>query len=68
VNPGGLQGVEIPAGSRRSFNIGEFVTTFDVSTKVECTDGNVICERAMYWTAPGSPTRVLGHDSIGLDP
>jgi hypothetical protein len=63
--PPDLQGVEIPASSRRSFNIGNYVTTFDVSTRVDCVDGEVICERAMYWTPDGSATRALGHDSIG---
>jgi len=67
VKPPDLQGVDIPAGSRRSFNVGIWVETFDVSTKVECTDGDVICERAMYWTPEGMDTRVLGHDSIGVN-
>jgi P pilus assembly chaperone PapD len=64
--PGTLQDVTIPAGSRVSFNLGNFVNTYDVSTKVEATDGNVICERAMYFTLPGASQRVLGHDSIGV--
>ena len=53
VKPPELQGVEIPAGSRRSFNLGNYVTSYNVSTKVESSDGLVICERAMYWTPPG---------------
>jgi len=68
VKPPELQGVEIPAGTRRSFNLGNWVTTYDVSTKVECVDGAVICERAMYWTPPGQAWRELGHDSIGFTP
>lgn len=68
VNPPELQGVEIPAGSRRSFNLGRYVTTFNVSTKVRSTDGLVICERAMYWTPLGQGFRDLGHDSIGYSP
>jgi uncharacterized repeat protein (TIGR01451 family) len=59
--PPDLQGVEIPGFSRRSFNLGNYVTTFDVSTKVTSTDGEVICERAMYWG-----DREGGHDSIGV--
>jgi hypothetical protein len=66
VKPVKLQGVEIPAGSRRSFNLGNQVTTFNVSTKVDCTDGKVICERAMYWTPEGQAYRELGHDSVGV--
>ena len=57
--PAGLQGQEIPAGSRRSFNIGEYWTDWNVSTKVVAT-GEVICERAMY-----GPGRVWAHDSVG---
>jgi len=67
VKPPELQGVEIPAGSRRSFNLGNYVTTFNVSTKVESPDSLVICERAMYWTPEGRPHRVLGHDSRGVN-
>jgi hypothetical protein len=60
--------VEIPAHSRRSFNLGEYVQTYDVSTKVECAYGEVICERAMYWRpALGEPWE-LGHDSCGVVP
>jgi hypothetical protein len=49
----------LPANSRRSFNVGKYVTTYDVSTKVTAS-GGVVCERAMYgnnWT--------WAHDSIG---
>jgi len=66
--PPGLQNFSIPAGSRVSFDIGKEVTTYDVSTKVEATDGNVICERAMYFTPPGAGQKELGHDSIGFVP
>ena len=55
--------MEIPAESRRSFSLGNWVTTYDVSTKVECTDGMVVCERAVYWG-----NRTGGHDSIGYAP
>ncbi len=48
LRPQELQGVTIPAASRRTFKVNDFVTTFDVSTKVTATGGNIICERAMY--------------------
>jgi hypothetical protein len=67
VAPADLQDVAIDAKHRMSFNIGDYVTTFDVSTMVECTDGDVVCERAMYWTnLIAEPVqRTLGHCSIG---
>jgi len=52
--------MEIPARSRRSFNIGEYVTTYNVSTLVNSSDGDIICERAMYGGG-----RTWAHDSIG---
>nr|WP_303646227.1 DUF5719 family protein [Candidatus Solincola tengchongensis] len=68
VKPPELQHVEIGAGSRRTFNLGNYVKTTDVSTKVLCRDGRVICERAVYWRpSPGSPWTV-GHDSRGISP
>jgi N-acetylmuramoyl-L-alanine amidase len=42
----GPQGT-IPPLTRRSYNLGDYVTTFDVSATVTATSG-VICERAMY--------------------
>ncbi len=60
--PENLQDQEIAAGSRRSFNLGEHITDWNLSTKVEAT-GQVICERAMY-----GPGRVWAHDSIGYSP
>jgi len=58
--PSGLQGQEIPAGSRRSFPLHSFVQSFNVSTLVECRDGTVVCERAVYWNG-----REGGHVSLG---
>ncbi len=55
----------IPPHSRRSYLLNSYVTTFEVSTMVKA-DVDVICERAVYWTPPGSATRRLGHDSIGV--
>ncbi len=59
VIPPELQGVALPAFSRRSFNVGDYVQTFDVSTLVDAADP-VVCERAMY-----GPGRAWAHDSIG---
>ena len=49
----------VAARSRYSFNIGDFVNTYNVSTKVT-SDKGVVCERAMYGSG-----RVWAHDSIG---
>ncbi len=56
----------IPADSRRSYLVNNYVTSYDVSTKVVSSGPDIICERSMYWTPPGGTTRVLGHDSIGV--
>jgi streptogramin lyase len=56
----GPQGFPIAAGTRHSFNLSEYVTDWDVSTKVEA-NGSVICERAMYGNG-----RTWAHDSIGV--
>lgn len=58
-----LQGVEIPTASRASYKVNNYVTTYNVSTKVEATDGQVMCERAMY-----GPGRGWAHDSVGATP
>ena len=44
----------IPPGVRRSYNLGEYVTTYDVSTVVTAS-GGVVCERSMY----GESTREM---------
>ena len=49
--------------SRRTFPLHAYITTYDVSTKVEATGGVVICERAMY-----SGDWIWGHDSVGFTP
>jgi N-acetylmuramoyl-L-alanine amidase len=59
-SPPSLQGVAIPASSRRTFKLNDYLTTYNVSTKVQATDGNVVCERAMY-----GDNRTWAHDSIG---
>ncbi|MDD3719628.1 MAG: DUF5719 family protein [Actinomycetota bacterium] len=48
LRPPQLQGVSVPSGSRVSFNLGDYVTTYDVSAMVTSQGGDVICERAMY--------------------
>jgi len=60
VAPVDLQGVLIPAASRRTFKVNDYVTTYNVSTRVVCTDGGVVCERSMY-----GDNRTWAHDSIG---
>lgn len=62
VMPEGLRNQTVPANSRRSFPIHDFVTTWDVSTRVEAS-GEVIAERSMY-----GPDRSWAHDSIGCGP
>ncbi|MEW6555672.1 MAG: DUF5719 family protein, partial [Actinomycetota bacterium] len=59
--PTELQNQTIPKNSRRTFPLHAYITTYDVSTKVEATGGEVICERAMY-----SGDWSWGHDSIGV--
>ncbi len=46
-SPADLQDVVLPARSRRSFNLGDYVQTFDVSTLVTA-DAGVVAERAVY--------------------
>ncbi|MDI6830227.1 MAG: DUF5719 family protein, partial [Actinomycetota bacterium] len=56
-----LTDLEIPAGSRRTFPLHAYVHTYEVSTLVRARDGEVVCERAMYWNG-----RQGGHDSVGV--
>ncbi len=58
----GPQDVTIPAGSRKSFNLGDYVTDYNVSTEVTAS-GGVVCERAMYGAG-----RTWAHDSVGYTP
>ena len=59
----GPQGFEIAGNSRHSFNLGELVTDWNVSTKVVSHGGDVICERAMYGN-----DGAWAHDSVGFTP
>ena len=63
VSPPALLCVAIPAMSRVTFKANDYVTNYNVSTKVEATDGNVVCERSMYGN-----DRTWAHDSIGYSP
>ncbi len=60
--PAGLQNLIIPAGSRASFHLNDFVTTYEVSTMVT-SDLPVVCERAMY-----GPDKAWADASIGYAP
>ncbi len=63
TDTGPLKGpsVIIPAASRVSVNVGQYVTSYNVSTMVTTEYGSIICERAMYGN-----NRTWGHDSIGI--
>jgi len=63
VSPTALQGVAIPAKSRRTFKVNDYVTDWEVSTTVEATDGQVVCERSMFGNG-----RAWATDSIGAIP
>ncbi len=56
----GPQDVVMAANSRRSFHANEYVTDYDVSTRVE-SSAAVVCERAMYGKDMG-----WAHGSIGV--
>jgi hypothetical protein len=57
----GPQDFPVPANSRVTFKVNDFVTDFNVSTMVTPTGGDVICERSMY-----GGERTWAHDSIGV--
>ena len=52
----------VPARSRRTYDLGKYVTSWDVSTAVT-SDRPVVCERAVYGGG-----RTFAHDSIGYAP
>lgn len=54
-----LYPVQVPAGSRVTVRVNDVVPGADVSTKIDA-DGDIVCERAMYWS-----DRLEGTDSIG---
>lgn len=49
----------IPPQSRRSYNLADYIITYNVSTCIK-SDGGVVCERAMY-----SPARDWAHSNAG---
>jgi hypothetical protein len=49
----------LPAGTRKTFKLNDYVTSWDVSTRVD-SDKPVVAERAMYGDA-----HAWAHDSIG---
>ncbi len=58
----GPQDFGIPAQSRRSFLLNSLVPNMkDVSTRVVCTTGFVVCERAVY-----GPGKAWAHESVGF--
>ena len=60
LRPPELQGYLVPAEHRASFNLGDYVTSFDVSTRVVSAGGPVVAERAVY-----GPDRGWAHTSAG---
>ncbi len=61
-SPAELKDVIIPAGTRRSFRLNDYVTTYNVSTTVSAS-GGVVCERATY-----GPGRAWAQSSIAYAP
>jgi hypothetical protein len=59
----GPQGFALAPHSRVTFNAGDYVSDWDVSTVVESTGGDVVAERSMY-----GDSRTWAHDSIGYAP
>jgi len=59
----GPQDVAIPAGSRLSFNLGDYLSDYNVSTRVISSGGGVVVERAMYGDG-----RIWATDSVGYAP
>lgn len=60
LSPQELQRVPIAPKSRMSFKANYYVSTYEVSTKVESYGGEIVCERAMYGNE-----RNWAHSSIG---
>ncbi len=58
--PAALQGWEVPAETRISFNVGAYIQATHLSTVVSSEGGQVFCERSMYGGG-----RTWGHNSIG---
>jgi hypothetical protein len=67
LKPPGLQGVVLPPQSRKSFNLGDYVTTYNVSTEVEALNNGVVCERAMYGNGRTWATASVGATAPAVD-
>jgi len=50
----------LPPMTRRTYNLGDYVVSYDVSTSVSAS-GDVVCERAMY-----GPGRIWGTGAAGV--
>ena len=59
----GPRDVALPGGSRRSFNLGDYITDYDVSTLVSSTGGDVVVERSMYGNGRAWGTCSIGYAS-----
>ena len=55
-----LQGLTLKAHSRISLNLGPYIQTYDVATRV-LSDSPVVCERAMYGNDRQWATESVGH-------
>ncbi len=56
----GLTGQAVPAFSRRTFDLGETVSTYDLAASVVATSGQVVCERTMYGAGRAWATGTVG--------
>ena len=59
-----LQGKDIPAHTRVSFNLNPHIETYDVATRVISTGGPVVCERAMYGNGRQWATESVGSPAV----
>jgi hypothetical protein len=67
LKPPGLQNVVLPPRSRKSFNLGDYVTTYNVSTMVQALNNGVVCERAMYGPGRQWATASVGATNSAAD-
>ena len=51
----------IPAFARRSYNVGNYVNSYDVSTLVDAASPYIICERSMYGPGHEWATNSIGY-------
>ena len=56
----GLTGQAVPAFSRRTFDLGETVSTYDLAATVTATAGYVACERTMFGAGRSWSTCTVG--------